>query len=228
MSRQLRLVFTAIAIVAVITAVTATAVLLPPQQFLALQGLAIVAGTYAGKFIVLAPVLQSSIPFSSYFLAGLIAFMDIVIGLLVAAYLDVLYAVPWIGEKLRLVEERGHETLGRHPWVGRLAFLGVALLVMFPVSGTGAIGSTVFGRLIGLGPKTIVLGITVGTLIGSFVLAAFARQLSAVLEPVQDEPWFKAIGWGVLIALAIPIVWQYIRSVRESSPPRSLGARADS
>lgn len=219
-SGRLRLVFTIIAMVIFGSAVVASTILLPPDKLLALQGLAVVAATYAGKFIVLAPVLETGVPFSPFVLATMIALMDLLIGLLVAAHLDLLYRVPWVGAKLRALEVRGRTTLSEHPWLRRMALFAVVIVVMFPVSGTGAIGGTLFGRLIGLKPVTIVFGIALGTIVGSFTLAVFARTLSLVLAPVQEEPWFRAIGWVIVLLFVLPIAWQWLRS---KQAPREQG-----
>ncbi|MBI4564715.1 MAG: small multi-drug export protein [Planctomycetes bacterium] len=191
---------------------------------LALEAMGYAGVTFvaAGKFIVLAPVLREDVFFTPFFFAGMVAFMDVCTALLVALHLDVLYRLPWLGRRLRWMERNGRETLERRRFYRRSAFFGVILFVMFPLTGTGAIGGTIFGRLIGLTSARILTAIAIGAVAGSFGLALGAEGLARLLEPVRHTAWFRAIGYGAAAALLAILVWRGIRASPREAPAAPL------
>jgi Na+/phosphate symporter len=86
--------------------------------------------------------------------------------------------------------------------------LGVTAFVMFPLTGTGAIGGTIFGRLVGLGPVKIVSAVALGGVLGSAFMAVNAAWMARAVEPVRDTLWFRAIGVAVIILFVAFLVWQ--------------------
>ncbi len=211
MNRRNRILQTAAGAGLALGALTVMAATLTATQFVALKGLIVLTFFYAGKFVVLLPALEREVPFSPYFLAGMVALMDVVTALVVGANLDLLYRTPWAGPRLADLEENGRRMLRARPWLGRLATAGVAVFVMFPLTGTGAIGGTLFGRLIGLRPAAILGGIAAGAIFGSYGMAAGADALAGLLEPIRHTTWFRALGLAVVAGFAGVLVWQGMR-----------------
>lgn len=199
---------------------------LAPEHVAQLPGYMAFAFVVAGKFIVLAPLLQEGVPYGPYYLAAMIALMDVTTALFVVLHLDVLYRLPWIGRRLRGMEEYGRRTLEEKPWYRRWAIGGVAVFVMFPLTGTGAIGGTLFGRLIGLRPMQILAGIAAGAFAGSFGMAIFADVLARVLAPIRDTLGFKIVSAAVVGAFLLILIRQALKSPPASLPP-DAPARAE-
>lgn len=221
-----RLALTSIS-VAFLGALVAVLAALEPAHAAKLPAFMVFAFVVAGKFIVLAPVLEAGTPYDPYYLAGMIAGMDVFTALFVAVNLDLLYRIRWVGRRLEAMEVRGRETLERRPLYRRLATLGVVLFVMFPLTGTGAIGGTIFGRLIGLGTWRIILAIAAGAVLGSFGMAVGADGLARLLAPVRDTAWFRAVGYGVAAVFLGILVWSGLKSgppPPEGGPEGSSGA----
>jgi len=63
------------------------------------------------------------------------------------------------------VEESGNKALMRYRWAKRFGFVGLVLLVMFPLQWTGSAVGSIVGRLIGMSPLMTWLGVVLGTLI---------------------------------------------------------------
>lgn len=194
---------------------------LAPNHATQLPGYMAFAFVVAGKFIVLAPLLQEGVPYGPYYLATMITLMDITTALFVALHLDVLYRLPGIGRRLRAMEEYGRRTLEEKPWYRRWAIGGVAVFVMFPLTGTGAIGGTLFGRLIGLGPLQILGGIAAGAVAGSFAMAIFADAMARIVAPIRHTLGFKIASAAVVGTFLLLLIRQAIRSASPSPSNRS-------
>lgn len=218
-----RLLLNLAALVLLSTATALAAVVLSTEHLVSLGGLAVFTFFVMGKFVVLLPVLSTDVPFTPYFLAGTVTVMDVATGLVVAANLGQLYRLPWVGRQLSHFEAGGRETLERRPWMRRLATAGVVLFVMFPLTGTGAVGGTLFGRLIGLNAPRVLLGISAGAVAGAYGLAFAAHSLGAVLDEWRHTWWFKAAGYGVILLVVGLLVAGALRSRRRGGEVETSG-----
>lgn len=197
-----------------------------PAHAAKLPGFMAAAFVAAGKFIVLAPVVESGVPYSTYYLATMISLMDVATALFVALYLDLLFKAPWLGTRLRALENNGRKTLEARPTYRRWAVAGVAVFVMFPLTGTGAIGGTLFGRLMGLAPGRVLLGITSGAFAGSFGMAAMADLLARVLLPVRDTPAFKVVSYTIVALFLALLIRQALRTPPAAPPEAATPPQA--
>jgi hypothetical protein len=64
--------------------------------------------------------------------------------------------------------------------------MGVVLFVMFPLQGSGGIGATLVGRMMGLSPGKVLVAIAIGSLIGCTVIALGAEVIRELflVDPV--------------------------------------------
>ncbi|MGM0578407.1 MAG: small multi-drug export protein [Myxococcota bacterium] len=203
-----RLALTATPILASLAFGGVLGLLWPWERVLALGGAAAAATVWAGKFVIVGPVtLEGAMPFTPWDLALMVAWMDVCVAALVVANFALLERIPWIGERLRHLEESGRRAVSRKRSLRKIAEVVVALFVMFPVAGTGAVGAAVLGRLFGLNVRRILLSVLAGTLVGCFTLAGAAHVLGAALAGVRHELWFKLTGTGVLVAVVAFLGW---------------------
>ena len=180
--------------------------------FLAILGKAgmyTVAGLAAlpvGKFIVLAGAVKG-IELNQWQLALLVIFMDTWVAYVLAYNLHHLYKVPRLGPWLHNVQNYCRYWLHEYPLMRRWAITGVVLFVVVPLSGTGAPGGAILGRIVGLRPRTILAAVFTGSVIGCGIMVLFAAQISSSFAEVQGEWWFRAIGIGILVILLI-VLWR--------------------
>ena len=178
-----------------------------------------------GKFAVLFGVGADS-PFGPYEIASIVAYMDITIATLLVANLPRLYRLPRLGPIVEELAEHGLYMLERSRWLGRMTMFGVALFVMFPLTGTGAIGGSIFGRLLGLSALRTMTAIAIGALVGSFGMAYFADRLRGVFTEELRESWqFQAVGAAVVAGLVALVWWHGRRVSREIRARREAGGR---
>ena len=166
---------------------------------------AIAIFTVLGKFAILGSGLGSG--YSHLEIAFVVIYMDVMIATVLVLNLPRLYRIPRVGPVLEDLAEHGHYMLETRPWLGRITYLGVVLFVMFPLTGTGAVGGSIFGRLLGLGARRTLGAIAVGSVAGSMAIALFGNAIESVLTPeFRDSLTFKLTGIAVLGGL-IALVW---------------------
>lgn len=132
-----------------------------------------------GKESVVPGAIFAGVPW--YIAAISIAFMDFVAGLFMMWNFDLALKIPLLGKWIEKTEKRGEEYLRNHPLANKAAFVFVVLFVMFPVQGSGGIGGTIVGRIIGMGKHRVLAAITLGAFIGTFTIAVFANEVRAIV-----------------------------------------------
>lgn len=161
-----------------------------------------------GKFIILGGPTQSLL--NRFELAALVTYMDCASAFFLVFNIDLLYRIKRIGPILHEIRDFGHFVLYRNRWIRSLSFVGVALFVMFPVSGTGALGASILGRLIGMNRYRVMVAITLGASISCFGLAMLAGQIS----PEVANHWaFKYLGFPIFLVF-VTVLGRRFRQVR--------------
>jgi uncharacterized membrane protein len=158
------------------------------QQAAEVAWKALTVATVAGKF---APVFLSTpagMLDTPWHVAILVVYMDISIGFIAVFNIGLLFRMPGFGIMLRDLREFGNLMLRKNPWMGKATFAGTCAFVMFPLAGTGAIGGSLFGQLLGMSRRRTMFAITVGACIGSFGMAALANHIP---KDLSESIWFK-------------------------------------
>jgi uncharacterized membrane protein len=137
-----------------------------PKGVAAILGLAFVSFVSFGRTIVVFwPAMEPETRFQPWELALMVLVMDLSISMFVVANAAWLHRVPRLGPLLESLEEHGRRQLAARPWLRRGAWLGLALFVLLPVSGTGAVGGSLLGRLLGMRPWAVVSAVAAGAVV---------------------------------------------------------------
>lgn len=182
----------------------------------------------AGKFAPLFGL--SGVSLGPWELATLVACMDVFFATILVFNLPVVYRLPRVGPILHDLADHGHYMLEKKPWLGRVTFLGVSLFVMFPLTGTGAVGGSIFGRLLGLSALRTWLAILIGAVVGSYAFAGFAGVLTAVFTEEVRASWqFRYGGAAIVLALIAIVFWRGKKVAQEIRARKALerGARGE-
>lgn len=168
---------------------------------------AIASFFYLGKLVILSGALRDqSFGMSAIGLALLVFLMDLWVAYCFAYNLHHVYRIPRVGPWLERLQRYCRYWLSRQPWMRRWAFTGVMLFVMFPLTGTGAPGGSILGRLVGLRPQTTLTAIALGSALGCGLMAGFAARLEPSFRELRDESWFAASGLAILAILLLVLV----------------------
>lgn len=171
-------------------------------------GPACLAAMLLGKLIILKGALpQNPFGMSAWEFAGLVTVMDIWVGYVLVYQTDLLRRIPRLGPWLARLQEFGEFWIHRNPWVQRWAFLGVAMFVLIPITGTGAAGASVLARLMGLRARTTLLAIAAGAVFGCSLLATFAAPLRPRFEGLKDDLGFQIMSYAALTAIIAGFFW---------------------
>ncbi len=141
-----------------------------------------------------------------WLIASAVAFIDIMVGLFLVWNFDLARKIPLIGGFIRRIEDKGQDILEKKPWVERLAFTGLVLFVMFPFQGSGAVGATIIGRMLGMEPKKIWFAVILGALIGCFMIAYASAFAITFLLGVN---LLYAVLSIVIIAIFVLLIYNY-------------------
>jgi hypothetical protein len=103
--------------------------------------------------------------------AGSIALGDVEVGLFMVWNFDLAERIPVLGPWIRRFILAGREFLAGKPWLSRLYFFGIAVMVMVPFFGSGGVRGSIVGRLLGMSRREVMGAIATGATIGSFGIA---------------------------------------------------------
>ncbi len=104
-------------------------------------------------------------------LISFIVWTDTLLALFLVWNFDYAKKIPGLGELVERVHTSGERALQKYKWASRLGFIGVVLLVIFPLQWTGAGVGSIVGRLIGMQSLMTLLAVIIGTLIRSTLAA---------------------------------------------------------
>jgi uncharacterized membrane protein len=108
--------------------------------------------------------------------------MDIATCMLVTWNFDLVMKFPYLGSWAGRFMRRGKKIIDERPWIAKYYLLGLIFFIMIPFQGTGGIGGSIIGRMLGLKSSAIILAMAVGTTIESFFIAFGAYYLIRVIE----------------------------------------------
>ena len=194
-----------------VTALVLWILLADPQNPWQLAGQTLGFLTVPGKYVVFWGLAPSS-PLGPWGLSVLGIVADALLSLVLASLLQPLGRLRGVGPWLKRVHERAAEVLAEYPGLRRTAFWGVVLFVFLPLPGTGAVGGTFAGQLLGLSRTTTLAAILIGSGVTLLLFASFATILGAQAREILENP-LVALAAGLFLAL---FVWLAYRRVKRS------------
>lgn len=179
--------------------------ILHPNTYANVYGTMLVfAFTPAGKFTASLAISQGLGVLETVFLLGSI---DVIVGWFLTWNFPALHRVPRLGMGLRRLEKAGQRALIARPWIARMAFMGLVLLVAVPFQGTGAISGAIVGRLMGFGSARTVAAIAIGGYGGVAAVAGTSRGISAL----ADRPLIQALVIAAVVIGVGFLAWLWRR-----------------
>ncbi len=176
---------------------------LPYERALLLSGL---MGAYvippAGKETIL-PI-GVALGFPWWLIGTSIALLDILAGIFMALNFELAYRIPLLGAWISRFMDHGQAFLSCRPWLKRFYFTGIVLFVMFPFQGSGGIGASLVGRLLGMPSRSVLLAIAIGAFLGCYLIALGAEYVWGL---ILSQP---LLGIGVAIVILGAVIGAYL------------------
>lgn len=124
-----------------------------------------------------------------------IAFIDIVTGIFLLWNYDFAKLIPFVGPWMEKVEKTGGKQFKENSWLEGLAFFGLVLFVMFPFQGSGGVGTSIVGRVIGMDKYKILYAIALGSVVGCLLIA--------YLTDLFLSFFFQNTLYGIIVTIII-------------------------
>jgi uncharacterized membrane protein len=129
----------------------------------------------AGKETVIPAGIALGIPW--WLIAVSIMMIDIETALFMGWNFDLLLKIPMLGKTLESFIRKTRDFIREQPWLKKIYFTGIVVLVMVPVLGSGGIRGSIIGQLLGMQKTTVFLAIVIGAFVGCFGIALGALFL---------------------------------------------------
>jgi len=113
-------------------------------------------------------------------IASAVAFLDIVVALFLLWNYDFVKLAPYLGAWMDRFEKKGNDLGERKPWMKSIEFIAVILFVIFPFQGSGGVGGTILGRLLGLNRYIVFTAISIGSVSGCLLIAYTAETIKQI------------------------------------------------
>lgn len=163
-----------------------------------------------GLTIPLVNIYVEPVKINPIIMALAIAYIDIIVALFLVWNYDLAKKIPFVGQFITKIEEKGKNVEENYGWIKPLRFIGIVLFVMVPFQGSGGLVGSIVGRLIGMKPWNIFLAISIGAIVGCIIIALFAQ---AFLIFIEINTFLTLIF--ILIIILIVIVYFIIRKLRK-------------
>jgi uncharacterized membrane protein len=144
--------------------------ILPRNRILILGGLMLAYFVPpSGKESIIPIGIGFGIPW--WLMALTLTLLDVITALFMIMNFALMLRVPRLGPWIEKTTATSREFMAERPWMDRWRIPGVAFFVMLPLQGTGGVGATVVGLMVGLTPGEILLAVGIGASVESLAFA---------------------------------------------------------
>jgi len=141
--------------------------------------------------------------------------MDSVTVLILVYSFQALYRIRWIRKSLEKVHQNAELVLHAFPILQRVTLVGVVLFVLFPIAGTGAIGGSFIGMILGFHRFTLIACVSIGGFLGGMGMAFATVHFRSAVETLQKYQSSPLLIGG-LIAILVLIVLLLTRAYQKA------------
>jgi uncharacterized membrane protein len=171
-----------------------------------------------GPTVIFGPAVVPGLALSTWELVAVVSFMSVLTAFVYAYNLDLFERVPRVGPWLRRARMGASRSLRQHPWVRRLATVGLGVFVLLPLPGSGSLGGCLIGRLIGLRPLRTFLATGIAGVLVALLYGWGGATLKEWLD--REEVGWKVRAAGVvLFLLVVTLLVRFVRRFARTVPP---------
>ncbi len=144
--------------------------------------------------------------------AATIAYVDVITSYFLLWNLYIVEKVPVIGDWIRKFRDFGAQKMSEKAWVKKIAFVGVALFVVVPFQGSGGVGASILGRVIGLNKYHAWLAIIVGSFSGCFLIATISYYVGDTVLKTFESSLVQGIGMLVVLGVLFTFLYFFFKN----------------
>jgi hypothetical protein len=153
--------------------------------------------TIVGPSVIFGPAVVGANVFerlTTWDLVAVTAFFTCATAFVYAYNLDLLERLPTVGPWLHRTRATMEATLEAKPWIRRFALFGVGFFVLLPLPGSGTLGGSIVGRIIGLSRLGTFVSVSVGGILVCLAYGWFGASLLRFGERHQLSMPVKVAG----------------------------------
>lgn len=147
-----------------------------------------------------------------------ITYIDLISCLFMLWNFDLICRIPVIGGWILSLVQNGTDYLSRHPWIERFCFIGLATFVFLPLQGSGSVGGSILGRILGMSPVRIFLAITAGATLHSLVIGL---SMYAIQEYLDLNLWLFVLFFLVIVLATSTVSLGYYLKKKRENPEKT-------
>jgi uncharacterized membrane protein len=138
-----------------------------------------------------------------------IAFVDFATAIFLLWNYDFTKLFPFFGGLLEWSEKKGAQKFKDNPWLENLAFIGLILFVVFPFQGSGGVGTSILGRIVGMNKYKVVVAITIGAVSGCLFIAYFSNYILDIFA-TDIFQGLKIVLVAAIICVILYFAYKYL------------------
>ena len=143
---------------------------------------------------------------------GTIAFMDIVTAYFLLWNFYIAEEIPFLGEWIKKFEEFGARQMKKKKWISKIAFIGITLFVVFPFQGSGGVGASILGKVMGMNKYSAWVAIIIGAFGGCFLISILSYYVSGAILSAFKSSLFKGIGLLVVVIVVFIFLYYFSKN----------------
>ena len=150
--------------------------------------------------------------YSWYLMAISVTLLDILTCMFMIWNFVLVCKMPFFGKLTIACMKAGRRLLRQYPWIEKLSVIGIGIFVLLPFQGSGGIASSVLGKILGISPWYLFSAISIGSLIGSCLIALGFQSLDSFFN---FDPILVLICAVIIIATGLVRRYVLRRKIRE-------------
>lgn len=157
----------------------------------------------AGKETIIPVGIASG--YSWYLMAISVTLLDVLSCMFMIWNFELVCKMPVFGGWTSACMKAGKKLIQKFPWIESLSSIGLGIFVLLPFQGSGGIASSVLGKILGISSWYLFLAISIGSFIGSSVIALGFYSIEYFFNPDST-----LIIMCVVIIAVIGLAYRYV------------------
>ena len=175
--------------------------------------------TFVGPSVIFGPAVLGPNSFTHLTTESLVAvtvFFTCVTAFFYAYNFDLLERLPRLGPWVHRTRASMQATLDEKPWIRRFALFGVGFFVLLPLPGSGTLGGSIVGRLVGLSRWGSFIAVAIGGSLVCFVYGWFGESLVRFGD-AHRLTTVEKVGAAAVFLVVLAVIGKWIGRRRRAS-----------